>query len=180
MPSINNTPLFNFLPLHDLENHNLQQVNEYFRQIDDNLRALFTSVQCIPGSDGSVANQVDIMLPTSQPATSALRVLVADPLTGQVRDANSADLDDACSVVGISLNAVSGSGSLVNIRNQGFITDSNFMFDVNADPTLFLNGLGVISQTPPSLPTSTFNIQIGKVISADTMLVEIAQPITLI
>jgi len=43
MSELAELPFYNFLPLEDLESDKTQQVNEYFRQIDDSVRWLFSN-----------------------------------------------------------------------------------------------------------------------------------------
>lgn len=180
--------LFNFLPITTLRDHrltgeeDLQQINDYFRQIDESFQFLLRCLNDVAdgGEDEGEQDTVEGTFPTEQAGLSALRVVAVNPDTGAIRDADSSMPVDSCEVIGISLNAGPNIGDMVRVLNSGFLTDSSFNFDTTIDPTLFLNGVGVISQTPPTSPTSNFNLQIGQVVSSDTILVQIAQPITLI
>ena len=78
-----NRTLFNFLPLTDLNSGSTQQVNDYFREIDDSLRYL---LQCIlDGTEGdgggNLLETVQTSFQSGQAGLSALRVVAIEPTT---------------------------------------------------------------------------------------------------
>ena len=123
------------------------------------------------------AETIQGTMPAGVVPISALQVVVADPVTGTLRVADSSIAADANAVVGVAINAAPIIGAPVSFVNQGELQDAGFAFNTAINPTLFLNGNGVISQTPPTAPGSVFNLQIGFVTATDTMVVDISEPI---
>lgn len=62
MPS--ELPFFNWLPLADLTEEQVAQVNEYFKQIDDSLRWLFENSPAGGGDIGSLDDLADVEIDT--------------------------------------------------------------------------------------------------------------------
>lgn len=126
---------------------------------------------------GGGGSPVDITIPTylAGAAVNTLSVVRMRPSDTRLLMANSATPDDSDSVLGVSLSAVT-TGQAVQVRNQGRIQDAGFAWDDGINPTIFLNGNGVLSQTPP---ITGFVQQMGFVVNTTTMHVQIDQPIRL-
>lgn len=106
----------------------------------------------------------------------AFVVVRNNPTNGRVMRVNS-DLEAHCSgIVGVNLVTVGAAGSSVQVLNQGRIQDASFSFNDAIDPTLFVNGNGFISQTPP---TTGFVQIVGHVVTTDTIFVQLDQPVLL-
>lgn len=126
--------------------------------------------------DAAHADALQTQVYPAASTVNALRAVRVDPMTGLLSHANSNDLNHSPGVVGIAITSVTGQNTPVQIVNQGPLEDPGFNFDTSAGQQLFLNGLGVISQTPP---TTGFVQQVGFVTGPDSMYVDINQPIIL-
>lgn len=107
---------------------------------------------------------------------SALQLVYVDPTNGRIFPADSTDQDCAGKIIGIATTTVAGAGQTVSVVTHGPLTDPGFNFNVTDDPCVFANGLtGQISQTAPLAPH--FNLNVGSVLDANCIFVDIGEPI---
>lgn len=113
---------------------------------------------------------------TSGAPISALQLVYVDPLTNTIFPADSTDQDCAGKIIGIATTTVAMAGMTVQVVTHGPLTDPGFSFNVTDNPCVFANGLlGQISQTAPLAPN--FNLNVGSIQSANTLFVDIGDPI---
>lgn len=141
--------------------------------------ALVAEIDAATGDSNWRDNFLQTVLPSGILGLSALQPLFIDDALGQVFPANSGNVIHANSIIGISLNAAPNINDPVTIMRHGALQDPSFSFNTSINPQVFLNGLGVLSQTPPVAPSSLFNLQVGFAVSTDTLLVDIQRPIFL-
>jgi hypothetical protein len=106
-------------------------------------------------------------------ALSALRVVYADPADGRAYYADNGTLSHAASLIGVTTAAVTA-GDTVDIQASGYLTDSNWSWDTDGDPALYLGTNGAIVQGAPG---GAFVAPVGFVVSPTKIFIRIHQSI---
>lgn len=129
--------------------------------------ALIVELDYSVGNAG-LAALIDII--TANEPISALRVIRTDG-TG-ARAADSSDMVQATSVLGISLMAVALPGAPISYIMAGTLSTPGAGWDIMIP--IFFDSLGQLTQVPP---LGGFSMIVGYPIDADTMEVRISQPV---
>lgn len=123
-----------------------------------------------PGTPGGIQTPTIPPLIAAQ-TLSALRIVAN---TGTQYDyANPLNLQSAWSIAGLTTTAVTNGQPCAPIRNQS-ITDSSWNWSRGSPVFLGING--TLTQTPPS---SGYLVSVAKVLSPQTLFIEIEEPIAL-
>ncbi|HKR03457.1 MAG TPA: hypothetical protein VJY62_02395 [Bacteroidia bacterium] len=98
-------------------------------------------------------------------------ILKCQPVTANGQLADSANLFHKNKVVGLAMAdiAISTSG---NVQTDGKMQNSSWSWTVGA--MVYINGQGILSQTPPASPSSLWTQVIGIAYKTDTIEIEIA------
>lgn len=128
--------------------------------------------QGVPGP-GGVATRVVVSAVTGEAINATS--LVYQAADNRVFNADNTVLSHADKILGVALQSVI-SGGTVDVLLFGQFVDTAFSIYPN-DSLLYLNGLGIISATPP---TTGFSVAVGKHTDASTFNVDLRTPIFLV
>jgi hypothetical protein len=142
-----------------------------------NLAALLQLHNNDPGAHGGLGGGGGVVRfsPVASSNISALRVLTVD-INGQAIYADAANITHANKVLGISKQSII-QGQSVPIYDNEVVTDNAWTW--TPDLPIFLGLNGVMTQTPPSLPTSLFSLRIGVALSPTIAEIEVQEPLIL-
>lgn len=119
--------------------------------------------------------RVDCIRLTAGAALGGHRIVIIDQ-DSRAQYASSMDVSHALKIIGLTRGAAV-EGDMVAVQRAGRITESSWNW-APGQP-VFLGDNGLLTQVPPSLPTSLFSLIVGFPIAPTSLFLSLREPILL-